>query len=100
MNDAPLLTSQIRQDQEKERTKQLLERYPTTMIRVQFPDGVIVQMPLPSDSDLSLVKRQVSTYLTQPDDDFYLFTSPPKEILKTDVSLLQLGNNSENAKQY
>ena len=53
--NAPLVTSKLRQNQEEERRTQFLQKYPTTILRVQFADGLILQMPLPSQTHLSQV---------------------------------------------
>jgi len=93
LQNAPLLTSELRQAQKEMRQRQLLERYPTTVLRVQFPDGLILQVPLPSLMILDDVKKEIVAHLEEPVsvEDFFLFTSPPKLQLNSGSSLLELG---------
>jgi hypothetical protein len=55
LNNAPLMTSQLRKQQEEERRQQLFAKYPTTLLRIQFPDSLILQLPLPTMSTISEV---------------------------------------------
>ena len=93
LQNAPLVTSEQRQIQKQSRQRQLLERYPTTVLRIQFADGLILQVPLPSVTVLDDVKKEIIPYLEGPvtAEDFFLFTSPPKSVLSSGMSLLELG---------
>jgi len=46
------MTSQLRKQQEEERRQQLYAKYPTTVLRIQFPDSFILQLPLPTMSTI------------------------------------------------
>jgi len=92
LQNAPLLTSEQRQAQKELRQRQLLERYPTTILRIQFVDGLVLQVPLPSLMILDDVKKEIISYLEGPItlEDFFLFTSPPKLVLNSSMSLVEL----------
>ena len=93
MQNAPLTTSEQRQAQKEQRHRELLERYPQTVLRVQFADGLVLQVPLPSETILSRVKEEVVAYLDgnlRP-EDLFLYTSPPRVVLEPESSLFALG---------
>ena len=88
------MTAQLRKQQEEQRRQELLSKYPTTLLRIQFPDTFVLQMPLPAETLLSQVKSQILAYLEDSTNlqDIVLFTTPPKQILESDQnSLLELG---------
>merc|ERR1712071_628126 len=93
LQNAPLLTSEQRKVQKELRRKDLLERYPTTILRIQFADAVILQVPLPSDMLLHDVKKEIVHHLQGASnvEDFFLYTSPPKSVLNLETSLFELG---------
>lgn len=93
LQSAPLITAQLRREQEEKRKLQLLQKYPTTVLRVHFSDAFILQLPLSSFLTLAEVKRQLLEYLdvSMKVDNFELFTTPPKHILETSLPLHELG---------
>ena len=93
LQSAPLITSQLRHEQEENRRLLRLQKYPTTVLRVQFSDSFILQMPLPSEITLAQVKQQLLGYLdaSLKVEDFELFTTPPKQVLDTSLPLHQIG---------
>ena len=93
LNEAQLVTAEHRQAQKEQRRRNQLERYPVTVLRIQFIDRLVLQLPLPSEVLISQVMEEISVYLegTPSCDDFHLFTSPPKVILEKTKSLLELG---------
>ncbi|KAI9557822.1 hypothetical protein GHT06_014571 [Daphnia sinensis] len=93
LQNAPLITAQLRREQEEKRRLQLLEKYPTTVLRIQFSDRFVLQMPLPSEITLAEVKIQLLEYLDASIkvENFELFTTPPKQIIETSLSLHQIG---------
>lgn len=91
LQNAPLITAQLRREQEEKRRLQLLEKYPTTVLRIQFSDRFVLQMPLPSEITLAEVKQQLVEYLDAKVENFELFTTPPKQIIETSLSLHRIG---------
>lgn len=93
LQNAPLVTAQLRREQEEKRKLQLLEKYPITVLRIQFSDRFVLQMPLPSEITLAEVKQQLLEYLdiSIKVENFELFTTPPKQIIETTLSLHQIG---------
>jgi hypothetical protein len=93
LQNAPLITAQLRREQEEKRRLQMLDKYPTTVLRIQFSDRYILQMPVPSAITLGEVKQQLMEYLevSIQVDKFELFTTPPKQVIETSSSLHQIG---------
>ena len=93
LQNAPLITAQLRREQEEKRRLQMLQKYPTTVLRIQFSDRFILQMPVPSEITLDEVKQQLMEYLevSIEVDKFELFTTPPKQVIETAASLHQIG---------
>ncbi|XP_057373247.1 tether containing UBX domain for GLUT4-like [Daphnia carinata] len=93
LQNAPLITAQLRREHEEKRRRQLLEKYPTTVLRIQFSNRFILQMPLPSEITLAEVKLQLLEYLDASIkvENFELFTTPPKQIIETSLSLHEIG---------
>lgn len=93
LQSAPLITAQLRREQEENRKTQLLKKYPTTILRVHFSDNFILQMPLSSESTLAEIKIQLLEYLEDSVEvgNFELFKTPPKQVLETSLPLHQLG---------
>ncbi|KDQ59206.1 hypothetical protein JAAARDRAFT_33943 [Jaapia argillacea MUCL 33604] len=92
--NAPLLTREVREAAQKSK----LERWPTTTIRVKFPDRTMLEKSFPSSDKIRAVYAFVRSSLR---DDvkpikFILYQSPPKRDLKVsdpqvrDLSLSQL----------
>lgn len=74
IDDAPLLTAKMRE--EDENTKQLLylSRYKKTVIRIQFPtkDRLVLQGTFTPMNTIEMVMDFCRKYLTEPDAEFYL----------------------------
>lgn len=93
LQTAPLMTAQLRREQEEQRRLQFLAKYPTTVLRIQFNDRFVLQLPSPSGSTLAEVKQQLVQYLEieRTTESFEIFTTPPKQVLGTSLPLHQLG---------
>lgn len=72
LDDAPLLTSKMREMDEASRVLQKLNRYKQTIIRIQFPDRLVLQGQFAPIDTISVVIEFVRSYLQCPDSDFYL----------------------------
>lgn len=64
-----------------ETLRKKFERYKQSVIRVLFPDRLILQGLFDSTETIADVMAFVSNYVSHDVDDFYLFTAPPKELL-------------------
>jgi len=73
--------------------RSLLERYPSTVLRIRFADGLNLQVTLPSRMILTDVKKVMASYLDESMavQDFFLFTCPLRSVLASELSLVQLG---------
>lgn len=76
--DQPLLTTTMR----NERMESLFDDYDRIVIRVQFPDRSVLQGLFRPREPVSALQSFVQENLENKDDKFYLYTAPPKEILK------------------
>ncbi|KAI9557803.1 hypothetical protein GHT06_014552 [Daphnia sinensis] len=92
LRNAPLITAQLCREQEENRRLQLLEKYRRIVLRIQFSDRYVLQMPLPSEITLAEVKIQLLEYLDASIkvENFELFTTPPKQIIETSLSLQEI----------
>ncbi|KAJ3105951.1 Tether containing UBX domain for GLUT4 [Phlyctochytrium planicorne] len=77
LEDAPLMTKAMRDREEQLRKS----KYPKTMIRVKFPDRLILQATFLSDETIGNLYKLVQTSLRSP-QKFTLYTSPPLVNLK------------------
>nr|CAG4640691.1 EOG090X02H3 [Eulimnadia texana] len=91
--ETPLLTAEMRRSREERRFHEIAARYPTTVLRVQFPDRLTLQIPFQSESTIVSVKETLVEYLegNLRVDDFYLYTAPPKKVIDLDADLLRGG---------
>lgn len=72
LDDAPLLTAKMREMDEASRVLQKLNRYKKTIIRIQFPDRLVLQGQFAPVDTISVVMEFIRPYLQCPDSDFYL----------------------------
>ncbi|XP_033123774.1 tether containing UBX domain for GLUT4-like [Anneissia japonica] len=77
-SDAPLQTSKMREN--KERQKML--RYKKIVVRIVFPDKTVLQGFFRPQETVQALFEFVQTSLEEKSLEFYLYTSPPKTILK------------------
>ncbi|CAH1793676.1 unnamed protein product [Owenia fusiformis] len=77
-DDAPLMTAAMRQAQ----NEQKMSQYNRAVIRIQFPDRVVLQGLFRPRETVFAVEKFVKENLADPSLDFYLYTSPPKCELK------------------
>lgn len=67
------------QEYEKLRSQKV---YSTTMIRIKFPDGLVLQGKFGAREKFSKVIEFVKENIFEKDREFYLFKAPPKKIIK------------------
>ncbi|XP_076175886.1 tether containing UBX domain for GLUT4 isoform X2 [Ptiloglossa arizonensis] len=88
LEEAPLLTNVQRQFNEEKRILNQLNKYRYTIIRIQFPDQFILQGLFRPLETVQTIQNFVKDYLTDPNDDFIIFTTPPKHILNSNARLI------------
>lgn len=88
--DAPLLTERLRQLEGQKTMLNKIAHYKNCVIRIQFPDRLVLQGIFKPIDKVSDVMDFVRKFLHDDQEDFYLFTIPPKYILPLDKTLLEL----------
>lgn len=84
MDDRPLETEALR---EKKKTS---TRYNKTVLRICFPaDGLVLQATFSPNDTIQTVRSFVTKYLRDPSHNFYLYTTPPKQVLESADSLIK-----------
>lgn len=72
MDDAPLLTAKLRELDESKKTLQKITRYKDTIIRVQFPDRLVLQGTFSAVDKVATVMEFVREYIVDTNLDFVL----------------------------
>ncbi|XP_044269281.1 tether containing UBX domain for GLUT4 [Tribolium madens] len=91
MDNANLMTSAMRNLEESKKQLRQLHKYKQSVIRVQFPDRSILQGSFKPSETVKDIKDFVTSYLEDPNVDFHLYTTPPKNILSEESKLLEIG---------
>ncbi|XP_016987113.1 tether containing UBX domain for GLUT4 [Drosophila rhopaloa] len=89
-DDAPLLTAKLRELERQKTMLAKLNQYKDCVLRIQFPDRFVLQGIFKPHEPLSKVEEFVREFLAQPGEQFHLFTIPPKKVLPTNETLLEL----------
>ncbi|GFT78810.1 tether containing UBX domain for GLUT4 [Nephila pilipes] len=85
LENQPLLTKEQRDRQILEK----LSRYNETVIRVYFPERLVLQAVFNATETVQTVQDFIRGYLTDKNLNFYLYITPPKEKLSPSKSLLE-----------
>ncbi|KAK2588339.1 hypothetical protein KPH14_004355 [Odynerus spinipes] len=88
LEEAPLLTETQRQFEQNKRTLEQLNKYRHTIIRIQFPDQLVLQASFKPLETVQAVKDFIKNYLNDPTCDFTIYTTPPKYILNPEARLI------------
>lgn len=89
LENAPLMTSKMREMEHDNQTMLKLNRYRTTVIRIQFVDRLVLQgIFLPSDTVQQVIDF-VRGFLVDPTMKFHLYITPPKTVLDKDSRLVE-----------
>lgn len=72
LDDAPLLTAKMRELDEAKKTLHKLTRYKDTVIRIQFPDRLVLQGTFAAVDTVAAVMEFVREYIVDPHLDFVL----------------------------
>ncbi|KAJ9592777.1 hypothetical protein L9F63_015555 [Diploptera punctata] len=91
LEDAALVTSAQRSLQESVHVLKQLNEYRRVVIRIQFPDRTVLQGTFVPMETVSIVMDFVRRYLQDPNIDFHLYTTPPKNILSPGKNLIEVG---------
>lgn len=84
IDNRPLETSRLRELRKTEKAK----KYEKAVLRICFPnDGLVIQANFTPTECISHVAQFIRPFLIDQSMDFYLFTTPPKVVLKSDETL-------------
>ncbi|CAG4950150.1 unnamed protein product [Colias eurytheme] len=86
--NTPLLTSTKREELEKQVSQQKINTYRHVVVRIQFPDNMILQGVFTPSNTIKDVNNFVKEHLQNQDKEFQIFTTPLKESLDPDTTLL------------
>lgn len=85
----PLLTAKLRSLEESKKQINFLNKYKECILRVYFPDSTVLQGTFKPVEKISDVVEFVREFLEDPSLDFYLYTTPPKQILNPGSRLIE-----------
>jgi len=88
--EMPLLTAKLRELEESKKILRKLEQYKHCVIRIQFPDRLVLQGVFRPTESITDVHSFIKQYLKNPEIDFHLFTIPPKKILNIEKTLAEV----------
>lgn len=91
MSNAPLMTSALRKLEESKKLLRQLSRYKRAIIRIQFPDRTVLQGTFKPTETVNDVIKFTTEYLEDKVAQFYLYSTPPKQVLEANHSLVELG---------
>ncbi|XP_041363543.1 tether containing UBX domain for GLUT4-like [Gigantopelta aegis] len=83
--DPPLMTQAMRQA----RLEEHYAKYDKVVIRIQFPDRVVLQGLFNPRERVHAIYKFVKEYLEEKSSTFYLYTSPPKCVLNEKSTLVE-----------
>ncbi|GIY16386.1 tether containing UBX domain for GLUT4 [Caerostris darwini] len=85
LENQPLITKDQRQRQIMEK----LARYNQTVIRVYFPERLVLQAVFQTTETVQTVQDFIQNYLENKNSNFYLYITPPKAKLNPSKTLLE-----------
>jgi tether containing UBX domain for GLUT4 len=84
MESRPLETKELRD------RRKMTTAYSKTVLRISFlSEGLFLQGIFSPQEKVAAVEEWLKTFLEDPSTDFYLFTTPPKEVLKREWTLVE-----------
>ncbi|XP_034831520.1 tether containing UBX domain for GLUT4 [Maniola hyperantus] len=89
LENTPMLTSAKREELERQASVQKLNTYKNVVVRIQFPDNMILQGVFTPDNTIEDVQTFVKEHLHNQDKPFHIFTTPLKESLDPKMTLLE-----------
>ncbi|XP_055544076.1 tether containing UBX domain for GLUT4 [Wyeomyia smithii] len=89
IEEAPLMTNELRQLEDNKRVLNQLALYKVTIVRVQFVDRYVLQAIFKPHELVADVVAFVRNHLSDPTIEFHLYTTPPKIIVSPDSTLVE-----------
>ncbi|XP_068618408.1 tether containing UBX domain for GLUT4 [Battus philenor] len=89
LENTPLMTSSQKANIEKQFNQEQKKSYKNVVVRIQFPDHMILQGIFPPTKTIEDVMNFVKQYLHNPNKPFVIFTTPLKEPLNPSTTLLE-----------
>ncbi|EDW24513.1 GL23357 [Drosophila persimilis] len=89
-DDAPLLTAKLRELERQKAMLAKLNQYKDCVLRIQFPDRFVLQGIFKPHETMAKVEDFVREFLVNPSEKFNIFTIPPKKVLPSSETLLEL----------
>lgn len=89
LENTPLTTTQQRAELEKQTSVQRLSLYKNAVVRIQFPDRIILQGIFQPTNTIQDVMDFIKEHLRKPEKKFYTFITPLKETLDPAMTLLE-----------
>ncbi|VVC28049.1 Hypothetical protein CINCED_3A012952 [Cinara cedri] len=89
--DGQLSTSAMREIEKAQNILNLLHKYNKCIIRIHFPNRLVLQTVFKPTETILDIFNFIRKYLIDESLDFFLFTTPPKTILKPEDTLLECG---------
>ncbi|XP_056649171.1 tether containing UBX domain for GLUT4 [Diorhabda sublineata] len=91
IENSPLLTSNLRNLEESKKQLRSLSIYKKTIIRIKFPERVVLQGTFAPSDTIRDVIEFIRDYLENKSLRFYVYSTPPKCILEESKRLIELG---------
>ncbi|XP_026730511.1 tether containing UBX domain for GLUT4 isoform X2 [Trichoplusia ni] len=88
LESTPLLSSSKREEIEKQASKEKLNTYKNVVVRIQFPDNMILQGIFTPLNTIADVNNFIKEHLKNSHKNFHIFTTPLKETLEPKMTLL------------
>ncbi|CAH2091124.1 unnamed protein product [Euphydryas editha] len=89
LENTPMLTSTKREEFAQQETASKLNTYKNVVVRIQFPDNIILQGVFNPNNTLEDVQNFVKEHLQVQNKPFHIFTTPLKETLDPKITLLE-----------
>ncbi|CAH2039607.1 unnamed protein product, partial [Iphiclides podalirius] len=89
LENTPLMTSTQRNDVENQSNKHKQNVYKNAVVRIQFPDHMILQGIFVPTKTIEDVMNFIKEHLHNPDKPFVIFTTPLREQLNPSTTLLE-----------
>ncbi|XP_031628369.1 tether containing UBX domain for GLUT4 [Contarinia nasturtii] len=87
--EQPLMTAKLRAMEEEQKQLSALNKYNKAIIRILFPNRYVLQGVFTPYETIETVIEFVRSYLANQNIEFYLYTTPPKEILPKESRLFE-----------
>lgn len=88
LEEAPLLIEAQRKLEQDKRILAQLNKYRRVVIRIQFPNQLVLQGWFKPVETVQAIKDFIKNYLEDPTCDFTIYTAPPKHILRSEARLI------------